>query len=140
MAANTARLSMQYTGAVALLHGTVGLFDFSSESLQDKHTAELASRVTVLDNGTADPNALQPQQITIKLTSGEKMSASITEVYGSPANPMDETAHLAKVRHCCEFAGLSAETTTALIENGLELDRRLDIGRWLCNAWRSDIR
>ena len=53
---------------------------------------------------------------------------------------MDETAHLAKVRHCCEFAGSSEGTTSSLIDNGLQLDRRLDIGRWLGDAWRADIR
>lgn len=140
MAPNTARLSMQYTGAIALLRGTVGLFDFSTESLHDNEIADLASRITVVDDGTEDPNALQPQQVTIALNSGDTLSTTITEVYGSPEKPMDEAAHLAKVRHCCEFAGLEETTITSLIENGLQLDRRLDIGRWLGDAWRADIR
>lgn len=140
MAPNTARLSMQYTGAIALLRGTVGLFDFSSESLHDADISELANRITVVDDGTDDPNALQPQQINVVLNSGEELTATITEVYGSPARPMDEAAHLAKVRHCCEFAGLNEDSTSSLIENGLQLDRRLDIGRWLGDAWRADIR
>ncbi len=140
MAPNTARLSMQYTGAVALLRGTVGLFDFSTDSLHDAEIAELANRITVTDDGTTDPNALQPQQITIALTNGEQVSDTIVEVYGSPVKPMDEAAHLSKIKHCCDFAGLTDETTSSLIENGLQLDRRLDIGRWLSDAWRADTR
>ena len=140
MAPNTARLSMQYTGAVTLLRGTVGLFDFSSESLHDAEIDRLAQRITVIDDGTEDPNALQPQVITITLDSGEEYSTTVERVYGSPAAPMDEAANLAKVTHCCEFAGLSDASTTALIDNGMELDRRLDIGRWLADAWRADIR
>ena len=140
MAPNTARLSMQYTGAVALLRGTVGLFDFTTESLHDNDIAELAKRITVTDDGSTDPNALQPQRMTIALKSGKELTTTVSEVYGSPAKPMDEAAHLAKVRHCCEFAGLTEGTTSSLIENGLQLDRRLDIGRWLSDAWRADIR
>ena len=94
----------------------------------------------MIDDGTKDPNALQPQTIEITLASGEVLSQTLSKVYGSPAKPMDEAAHLAKVRHCCEFAGLPDERTERLIENGIQLDRRLDIGRWLSDARRADLR
>ncbi|OED35560.1 hypothetical protein AB833_30590 [Chromatiales bacterium (ex Bugula neritina AB1)] len=139
MAPNTARLSMQYTGAVALIRGTVGLFDFSTESLHDPAIAELANRITIIDDGTEDPNALQPQKLEITLHSGESLTTTVTNVYGSPSNPMDEATHLAKARHCCEFAGLSKDATTTLIEEGLQLDSLHEIGDWLTHAWRENI-
>jgi len=138
MAPNTARLSMQYTGAVALLKGMVGLFDFSTDTLQNPEIAALASRITVTDDGTKDPDALQPQLATITLKSGEELSTAVNAVYGSPAKPMSHEAHIAKVKHCCNFAGLTEESTTALIEHGLQLDQEHDIGRWLMHAWRPD--
>jgi 2-methylcitrate dehydratase PrpD len=140
MAPNTARLSMQYTGAVSLLRGTVGLSDFSTNTLQDEEVADVASRISVETDDNQDPNALLPQSLTVKLGNGDELNAPVNAVYGSPDRPMDEAAHLAKVKHCCEFAGLPNDKTDALIENGLQLDRRLDIGRWLMDAWRSDIR
>lgn len=98
MAPNYARLSGSYVAACALLHGDVGLEDFRNPALADPERLDLGRRIRVEVDDNPDPNALTP--ITVELTSrtGAGYSHSLETVYGNPARPMSEQAHLAKFR------------------------------------------
>ena len=103
MAVNYARLCFQYSGAVALRNGTVGLEDFSEASLSDPETLELGARIEVIDDGGPDPAAFTPQIATATLKNGSEVRAEINALYGSPSDPMTLEAHLAKFRNCVTF-------------------------------------
>ncbi|MGB7301484.1 MAG: MmgE/PrpD family protein [Burkholderiaceae bacterium] len=136
MPANTARLCMQYVGAVALVTGTVGLFDFSAKALSDPDVMNIAQRLTVIDDGNPDPNALLPQRVEISLFDGQSFAVDLPEVLGSPQKNLDEAAKIAKIRHCCDFAGLAPDRVQGLIDGGKTLAGLADVGDWLQYAWQ----
>jgi len=118
MAVNYARLCFQYSGAVALQKGNVGLEDFSELSLADPETLELGKRIRVIDDGGPDPAAFTPQIAIATLKDGSEVRAEINALYGSPRDPMTREAHLAKFRSCVTFGfgGQRQHTEQKLIE------------------------
>jgi len=93
-----ARLCAGYVGARALMNGTVGLDDFRPLALDDSASRSLARRFEMEVDGNPDPNALGPVTVTVLLRDGRHHEARISQMYGSPANPMSRDAHLAKFR------------------------------------------
>jgi aconitate decarboxylase len=94
-----ARLCLQYVGAVCLRRGDVGLGDFTPAALADPETLRLARRLTVIEDGNPDPNALLPQRVEIDLED-RTVAASVTSVLGSPERPLSPEAARAKFRNC----------------------------------------
>lgn len=103
MAVNYARLCFQYSGAVTLRTGTVGLADFSEAALRDPETLVLGAKIEVVDDGSPDPAAFTPQIAVALLSDGRTVEARIDALYGSPAEPMSEGAHIGKFRDCVAF-------------------------------------
>lgn len=103
MSINYARLCFQYSGAVALRTGEVGLEDFSEAQLRDPDTLALGPRIEVVDDGSTDPAAFTPQIAVAQLKNGERVEARIDTLCGSPADPMTHDAHLEKFRRCVAF-------------------------------------
>jgi 2-methylcitrate dehydratase PrpD len=100
MTAGYARLCLPYVGAVCLRHGTLGLGDFASAPLADPDTMSLARRLTVIEDGNPDPNALLPQRAEVDLAEGRTVAVTITAVLGSPARPLSPEAARAKFIEC----------------------------------------
>lgn len=103
MAVNYARLCFQFSGAIALQTGQVGLQDFSDSRLRDPGVFALGQRITVIDDGGPDPAAFTPQTAIARLKDGREVRAEITDLYGSPSDPMSRDAHLQKFRDCIAF-------------------------------------
>ena len=103
MAVNYARLCFQYSGAVALKSGTVGLEDFTDARLADSETLQLGERIQVIDDGGSDPAAFTPQVAVATLKDGQEVRDEINALYGSPSDPMTREAHLAKFKNCVAF-------------------------------------
>ncbi len=113
MSVNYARLCFQYSGAVALQTGRVGLEDFAENRLRDAETLALGARIEVIDDGSKDPAAFTPQIACARLKDGTIVEAKITTLYGSPADPMSREAHLDKFRRCVAYGfGDPRETLT----------------------------
>jgi aconitate decarboxylase len=98
MAPNYARLSAPFVAATALLKGTVGVEDFRPEALTDPATLPLGRRVEVVSDDHADPNALTPIRVEMRLKGGVTHRLTLDVVYGHPTKPMTRDAHLAKFR------------------------------------------
>lgn len=111
MSVNYARLCFQYSGAVALQTGGIGLEDFSETRLRDPDTVALGTRIQVVDDSSTDPAAFTPQIAVAHLRTGERVEARIETLYGAPAAPMTHEAHLEKFRRCVAF-GFGAPRAT----------------------------
>tara|TARA_Y100001934_G_C12375941_1_gene789200 strand:+ start:3196 stop:4575 length:1380 start_codon:yes stop_codon:yes gene_type:complete len=119
MQQNYARLSGAYVCATALAQGDVTTDDFRPQALADEERLQFAQRINIRVDDNPDPNALTPIAVTVHTYSGDQFTRSLTDVYGSPANPMTEAAYLAKFRHNmsngrCAFP--DADATTAELE------------------------
>jgi 2-methylcitrate dehydratase PrpD len=122
MSVSYARLCFQYVGAVALTKGTVGLDDYTSAALTDAGIQELGAKISVVDDGSADPAAFAPQTAEAVLTDGRTMRADISALYGAPSSPMLRDAQVVKFRSCLQFgfghpSGELADTLCDLIDN-----------------------
>src|SRR3984893_6782831 len=100
MTAGYARRCLQYVGAVCLRRGDVGLGDFTAAAVADPETLRLARRLTVIEDGNPDPNALLPRRVEIDLAEGRTVAAAVTSVLGSPERPLSPEAARAKFSDC----------------------------------------
>lgn len=130
MAANYARLCFAYSGAVALLRGTVGLEDFSEAALRAPDVAALARKIRMEVNEVTDPAAFTPQTIVAELTDGSTVQETITALFGSPADPLSAEQNEAKFRACLAFGFGDARTELAdrMIEAVGALETLEDVG------------
>lgn len=96
-----ARLCLSFVGAACLRRGTVAPDDFSSAARSDPANLALAGRLTVVENGNPDPNALHPVRVELDLTDGSRLACDVAEVLGSPARPLSPQAARAKFDLCC---------------------------------------
>jgi 2-methylcitrate dehydratase PrpD len=108
MAPAWARLCLAWLGAVVLTRGTVGLADFTAESLSDPAVLSLAERIRVEADDNPDPVAFTPGTLTVTTTGGQVLSHTVTAQLGSPAQPLSREQHLAKQAACLDFVGLGA--------------------------------
>ncbi len=129
MSVNYARLCFQYSGAVALQRGTVGLNDFSEQRLRDPETLALGKRIRVIDDGSPDPAAFTPQTASVVLKDGRAVEAKIDTLFGAPADPMSHDAHLDKFRRCLAFGFGEDRSSVAqqMIENVDRLEALMDV-------------
>jgi aconitate decarboxylase len=101
MSAAYARLCLGYVGAVCLRRGTVGLDDFSRESLADPGTLALARRLSVIEGDNPDPNALAPVRVELDLADAGTVACEVRDVIGSPGRPLSTADARAKFAACC---------------------------------------
>src|SRR5258708_15181 len=107
MGASYARLCMAWTVAKVLLNGKIDLADFRGPALADPATHELARRITLTRDDNADPNALAPQRVAVRLADGTEHHWSCETMLAHPARPLTREQHLAKFRRCLDFAAVS---------------------------------
>jgi len=128
MTASQARLCLQYAAAVCLRRGTVGLDDFTPTALADPGTLALARRLTIIEDGNPDPNALLPQRVELDLAEGRTVACEVGQVLGSPERPLSAAAAREKFDACWRSApGLVAEQRTALGDAVSALDSLDDV-------------
>ena len=125
MSVNYARLCFQYSGAVALNKGSVGLKDFSEAGLRDRNILALGQKIQVINDGSPDPAAFTPQIAVAQLSDGTKVEARIDALYGSPEDPMSQEAHLAKFRDCVAFG--FGEPRTQIADQLIDLTENLEV-------------
>jgi len=102
--ANYAKLCLRFVAGRYLATGQVDVPDFRGAALTDPETHRYAALVdVVLDEGNPDQNALDPQTITVRLTSGATHSVHLPHVYGHPAVPLTVAENEAKFRRCAGF-------------------------------------
>jgi aconitate decarboxylase len=128
MSPGYARLCLQYAGAVCLRHGTVELGDFSAAALADPVTLALARRLTIIDDGNPDPNALTPQRVETELAEGRTVARTVTAVLGSPERPLSAEAAKTKFAACWDFVpGLASVQAAVLWDTVSALDTIEDV-------------
>jgi 2-methylcitrate dehydratase PrpD len=95
-----ARLCLPYVGAVCLRRGTVSLDDFTPAALTNPETLALAGRLSVIEDGNPDPNAMSPVRVELDIVDGRTIACDVAQVLGSPARPLSLAAARAKFDAC----------------------------------------
>lgn len=110
MDAAYARLCLPYVAATAMLQGGVGVEDFDETALCNARRLELASRVRVMPNDSADRNALVPQRVEVDLADGRHVAIDLPAVLGAPQRPLSSHQHLAKFHRAADSATIPLPT------------------------------
>ena len=127
--ASYARLCVAYAVARVLQNGSLDLADFRGPTLADAATQELATRVSLVDDGNADPNALVPQRVVVRLRNGAELAWSCDAMLANPARPLTTDQHLAKFHRCLEFAAtrLPPDTPARVVDAVSRLEALDDV-------------
>jgi 2-methylcitrate dehydratase PrpD len=121
------QFSMPWTVACAVVHGKIGLAEFTEASLKDTTIKELAQKVTpVVDNSLPDPHS--PKLVTIKTSRGE-FSKKGGAILGSPQNPLTMEAITLKFKECATHGlkPLPKDSIDKIIEMVTSLEKLNDV-------------
>jgi len=88
MSPASARLCLQLLAALMLTDGLIDPRRFIPSTFADRAIAGLAARVDVSVDPNRDPNALSPQRLIVRRTSGLTIERAIPASVGSPCAPM----------------------------------------------------
>ena len=125
---NYAKLCLAFVAGRFLATGRVDVPDFRGEALRDPETHRLAGLVeVVLDQDNPDQNALDPQTITVRLTSGAEHAIHLPHVYGHPSVPLDDAANEEKFRRCAGYGRGQPAHVQAIIDTVARVEALPDI-------------
>ena len=113
-----AKFSLQFCVASALLHGRVGLAEFSDAALANTALRALLPRIEVaLDTAReAAYPARWSATVSVTLTDGRTFQAAQEHPKGDPENPLTEAELEAKFRGLAAAGGVSAAHTERLLD------------------------
>jgi 2-methylcitrate dehydratase PrpD len=110
MAVSHARLCLSFLAALMLRDGRIDPRAFTAENFADPALQALGSRLTLVDDGNPDPNALAPQQVRLRLEDGSTEEIALAAVLGSPAAPLSAIQQDEKRALALDLAGLAPDT------------------------------
>jgi 2-methylcitrate dehydratase PrpD len=99
-----ARLCLTFLVALMLRDGRIDPRAFTPESFADPALRRLGGLLTLLPDGSADPNALGPQRLMLHLSDGRVEDIAIPAMLGSPEAPLDAAGAAAKLALARELA------------------------------------
>jgi 2-methylcitrate dehydratase PrpD len=117
------KFSMEYCMAAALLHGHVGLAQFSDASVQDPRAQALLQRVRFEhpDQDAADWDARMPDIVRVVLHDGRCLQQRVDIPKGDPALPLSWQELVAKFHDCAAIA-LSPEQIQEAVQHIEQLE------------------
>ncbi|MFN0116471.1 MAG: MmgE/PrpD family protein [Paracoccaceae bacterium] len=102
---NYAKLCLRFVAGALLARGRVDIGEFREAALTDPEIHRIAALVDVIeDKENADPNAFDPQTVTVRLHSGARHDITLARVYGHPDVPLSDAENEDKFRRCLSFA------------------------------------
>lgn len=101
---NYAKLCLSFVAGVYLAKGHCDVPDFRGEALRDPRVHAFATRVRHEPDGNTDENALDPQEITVRLGSGALHAIRLEHVYGHPEAALTPEENEQKFFRCCRHA------------------------------------
>ncbi len=96
-----ARLCLPFLSALMLRDGRIDPRRFTKETFANPDLQAVAARVSIIVDDNPDPNALSPQQVTVKYADATSEKIAIPHTLGSPEVPLNPGQTAAK-RDLCE--------------------------------------
>lgn len=130
---SSAKMSIPFGVAVALVTGSAGLASYSEKTISDDKILELTSKVIVIED--EELTALCPEKrasiLTIYLSNGKTLTKRVDYPKGEPENPLTKEELEEKFRELAMYGGLTKEACDELInevwKEDFDLDRILKI-------------
>jgi 2-methylcitrate dehydratase PrpD len=112
-ASNYAKLCLPFVAGVYLAKGSCDVPDFRGQALRDPRVHHFAARIRHEPDGNTDENALDPQQIEVRLASGAVHAIHLPHVYGHPEAALTAEENEEKFFRCCRHAEPAVPETRA---------------------------
>ena len=124
---SSAKMSMPYSVAVALVTGKAGLNEFSEEMVLDKKILDIASKVQVIADDELTTLCPQCRAAIVEVkTKSCVFSARTDYPKGEPENPLNEGELRQKVFGLLKFAGKSEDTCYNIWNSVMKKNCNLD--------------
>jgi 2-methylcitrate dehydratase PrpD len=111
-------VSVGYAVATAIVHGSVGVANYSESAVVDPRALRLVTLTTAEATQGTGSQYFTPATVEIKMSDGQVHRETVTTVRGHPENPMTWDELVSKFRDCCGFAKPAMDSTDvrAIIE------------------------
>ena len=107
---NSAKMSIPYSVAVALVNGSAGIEDYSQRTIMDKRILDLTSKITVKENENITKQAPQKRISIVNVyTSKNCFYEKVEFPKGQPENPMTMKDIKEKYFSMCHYAGFTED-------------------------------
>jgi 2-methylcitrate dehydratase PrpD len=125
---NSAKMSIPFCVALALVTGKAGLTEFSMENVSEKKIASLTRLVSVHadEEMTARLPAVRPAEVEVRTSDGATYRKRVSLPKGEPENPVTDEELKDKVRSLLAYAGVSPTTSESIIRTVLLEDFSLN--------------
>lgn len=125
---NSAKMSIPYSVAVALINKSANMDDFSAENIADVNINSLAKKVYVKDNEAL--TKLCPEKrasvVTVTMNDGKEICRRIDYAKGEPENPLSREELEDKFRGLATYGGLTKSECDEVIHEIWKDDMNLD--------------
>lgn len=125
MTASYARLCLRFIVPLMLLDRDIDPRRFTEEVYSHADIVALSEKISILDDGNNDKNALGPQAMTIELSDGKSVELNCVDPLGSPNNRLNSQQRQQKVIRCFEL-GLPEHSAADFINCCESLDELED--------------
>lgn len=126
---NYARLCMPFVLAKVLQHGALDPMHFRGDGLHDPETYALSLKVRMEMDDNPNPNALVPQEVSVRLKDGTVLRHAIDAMLASPPRPLSREAQLRKFHRCWALSARPLGAPEAVIALVDDLESCADIGQ-----------
>ena len=113
----SAKMSIPFSVAVALVTGSAGLASYSKKTISDDKIHELTRKVIVIED--EELTALCPEKrasiLTIYLSNGKTLTKRVDYPKGEPENPLSKEELEEKFRELAMYGGLTKEACDEVI-------------------------
>lgn len=121
-----ARLCLPFLTGLALRDKTIDPRRFTPADFDDPGIMAAASCVRVLADDNQDLNALSPQEVSIELKNGERLTERLPAVLGAPKNPVSTDELRRKFELAASLAPVTAASTGNLFIDLLAIKQTAD--------------
>ena len=101
---NYAKLCLPFVAGVWLAKGRCDVPDFRGDALRDPAVHRFAAMVRIEPDDNTNENALDPQEIAVRLKDGRVHRIQLPHTYGHPAVPLSTAENEEKFFRCCRHA------------------------------------
>ena len=128
------KFSMEYAMAASVLHGKMGLAQFSDESVRDPRAQDLVQRVHYEhpDAGQPEWDMTLPDIVRVELRDGRQLSQRVDIPKGDPMLPLSWDELVAKF-HDCATSLLPEEKRTAAVQQIAAFETLADLNPLMAN-------
>ena len=125
---DSARMSIPFSVAIALVNGSAGINDFTKKNLENEYIRNLAKKITINECKEYSDRVPEQRPAKIKINLKNKPSLNHEIIYpkGEPENPMTDQELEDKFRELSGYGGISDKNIEGFISHIWFLKDRFD--------------